>query len=192
MAARTSNYLCTVRLSRTTTWPGRNDGTRICSTYARKLALSIGPSNTADAPIPSGRRPRSRSASANDCTACGRGGASREDSVRSAAIRRGSPRTRRGKRTGGRRGAATRRAIDAVAPRRQPGAVRRRVSFSLRVSSNLGIAYPRKGAVPLLGSAYTRASTSSPRSVPDDKRSAEGALESLVEILGEPGWQQWH
>jgi hypothetical protein len=30
------------------------------------------------------------------------------------------------------------------------------------------------------------------RSMPDDQRSAEGALESLVEIPGEPGWQQWH
>ena len=30
------------------------------------------------------------------------------------------------------------------------------------------------------------------RSMPDDKRSAEGALEPLVEILGEPGRQQRH
>ncbi len=28
--------------------------------------------------------------------------------------------------------------------------------------------------------------------MPDNQRSPEGALESLVEILDEPGWQQWH
>jgi hypothetical protein len=29
------------------------------------------------------------------------------------------------------------------------------------------------------------------RFMPDGKRSTEGALEPLIEILRQPGWQQW-
>ena len=52
---RTSGCLCTARLSSTTTSPGCNVGTRTCSTYARKLTASIGPSKTAGALTPSTR-----------------------------------------------------------------------------------------------------------------------------------------
>ena len=48
--------LCTTRLSSTTTSPGRNAGTSTCSTEARNVGLSIGPSNTAGAYSPSSRR----------------------------------------------------------------------------------------------------------------------------------------
>jgi len=37
--------------------PGRNVGSRTCSTYARKVGLSIGPSKTAGAVSPSRRKP---------------------------------------------------------------------------------------------------------------------------------------
>jgi hypothetical protein len=42
-------------LSSTTTSPGCSVGTSTCSTYARKLGLSIGPSKTAGAVRPSRR-----------------------------------------------------------------------------------------------------------------------------------------
>ena len=56
IAARTAGCLWTARLSSTTMSPGRSVGTRTCSTYAWKLGLSMGPSNTAGALTPSSRR----------------------------------------------------------------------------------------------------------------------------------------
>jgi hypothetical protein len=53
IAVCTSGCLWTARLSRTTTSPGRSVGTNTCSTYARNVGLSMGPSNTAGALRPS-------------------------------------------------------------------------------------------------------------------------------------------
>ena len=49
---RTPSTLCAARLSAITLSPGCNVGTRICSTEARKLAPSIGPSRTPGAVSP--------------------------------------------------------------------------------------------------------------------------------------------
>ena len=48
----TPSTLCAARLSAITMSPGCNVGTRICSTEARKLAPSIGPSRTPGAVSP--------------------------------------------------------------------------------------------------------------------------------------------
>ena len=56
IAACTAGCLCIARLSSTTTSPGCSVGTRTCSTYARKVGLSIGPSKTAGAVRPSTRK----------------------------------------------------------------------------------------------------------------------------------------
>ena len=55
IATRTSGCLWAARLSSTTTSPGRSVGTRTCSTYARNVTLSIGPSKTAVAVSSVGR-----------------------------------------------------------------------------------------------------------------------------------------
>lgn len=57
IAVRISGCLCTAKLSRTTTSPGRSVGTNTWSTYARKVGVSMGPSNTAVAVTPSTRNP---------------------------------------------------------------------------------------------------------------------------------------
>ena len=134
MAVRTAGCLCTARLSRTTTSPGRSVGTEdLLHVGDERRRIDRAVEHGRGAVVRRGEaRPR-RCASASGGRACGRGAGCRRDFVRSGATDQSSRRIRRGRRTGACRAAAATCATGGAPPRHQADVARRRGRFFLTV-----------------------------------------------------------